>query len=201
MKRNILLVCFISAWSSISAQQTFTVTVSGFTFSPALINAKVEDMVTFSVGSNHPVLQVSEATYLANGNSALSGGFSFPSGSGTITLHEPGTLYYICKNHFSSGMKGKIEISETTDLPKTATGSGFDIFPNPVDDYLNIKNPGSSNLLAVNVYDISGKVILKADQFESGDQNRLFVKNLRKGLYFISVSYADKTYTRKFLKL
>ncbi len=187
---------------TVSAQETFTVTASGVVFTPAIINAKIGDKITFSVGASHPVLQVSEASYNSNSNSALSGGFSFPSGSGTVTAAEPGTIYYICTFHISSGMKGKIEISESTNIQKQGSFSEFDIFPNPVVETINVKNPGNSNPIAINIYDISGKKILKSDDYKPQEGNTsLNIKDLRKGIYFISVSYPDKTYTRKFLKL
>jgi len=52
------------------------------------------------------------------------------------------------------------------------------------------------------VFDISGKNVLKAESNEAAEnKTKIDVKGLRKGLYFVSVSYPDKTYTRKFLKL
>ena len=94
----------------ISAQQSFTVTASGLKFNPDLINAKIGDMITFSVGSSHPVLQVDEATFNSNGKTPLSGGFSFPSGSGTFTAIAAGTIYYVCTNHQLSSCTTLIQL-------------------------------------------------------------------------------------------
>ena len=195
---SVLLISGISAF----AQQAFTVTKSGFSFSPASISAKVGDKVTFSVGTAHPVLQVEESTYNSNGNTPLSGGFSFPSGSGTYTTADPGTIYYICVNHISLGMKGKIEVSEPTNIPKEFANAGFDVCPNPVDNVIFIKNPDSSNPLSLKIYDISGKTILTADAKNLIlNKNSVSLKSLRKGMYFITVIYPDKSFTRKLIKL
>ncbi len=202
MKTLFLSFIIFFAGISLYAQQTFTISTAGFTFSPSLINAKTGDKIEFSVGSMHPVIQVSEASFLSNSKEELSGGFSFPSGIGTITLSEPGVIYYVCENHVSSGMKGKIEVSQSTGISKESASPGFEIFPNPVDDYLNIINRGGSQPQKMNVFDISGKNVLKAESHETADNKTLVdVKGLRKGMYFVSVSYVDKTYTRKFLKL
>jgi plastocyanin len=202
MTRIIFLVTLIFSGLLVSGQQTFTVTNSGLQFNPVTINAKIGDLITFNVGAMHPVLQVNESTYLANGSAAFPGGFSFPSGSGTYTASEAGTVYYICTSHISSGMKGKIEISQATSVQKPVSFTDFEIFPNPVDDHLNIKNPESSNPVSIIVFDMSGKMILKSGILNNeNNMTSIFVNDLRKGLYFISVYYSDKTYTTKFIKL
>lgn len=99
-------------------------------------------------------------------------------------------------------MKGKIEVSVPTGLPKPSSISRFDIYPNPANETIFINNPGNSGPLKVLIYDISGKIVLKSDnQNIAGDKNSVNVNDLRKGLYFISVSYPDITYTKKFIKL
>jgi plastocyanin len=202
MNRFLFFIMVLFSGISLFAQQTFNVTASGLTFNPATVNAKVGDQVTFNVSSMHPVLQVSEATYLVNGNTALPGGFSYPSGSGTFNCSQAGTYYYICKNHISSGMKGKIIVSAATGISNSVSTSDFDMFPNPASDYIYLKRIGTTALVSAIVYDVSGKAILKCQiQNTSGNQSSVYVNELRKGLYFISVTYPDVTYTRKFIKL
>jgi plastocyanin len=194
---TLLLTGFIA-----TAQQTFIVTASGLTFSPATVNATVGDKVSFNVSAMHPVREVTEATFLANGSTALSGGFSFPSGVGEYTLTAPGTLYYICVNHISSGMKGKIVVSAATKVENQVSSSDFDVYPNPADDYIFIKNPDNSNPKSVSVFDMSGKMLLKSGSENTlNDKTTVYVSDLRKGMYFIMVSYPGKTYTRKFIKM
>jgi plastocyanin len=202
MRTNFLTIIVFFSGIALYAQQTFTITASGFTFSPDVINARTGDMIEFSVGSMHPVLQVSESSFIANSKEELEGGFSFPSGTGNFTVSEPGTLFYVCKNHVSSGMKGKIVVSQTTGISEEPSKAGFEIFPNPVNDFLNIINRGGTKPLEITLFEISGKNVLKSDDYKSSDEIiSVNVKNLRKGLYFVSVTYPDKTYTRKFLKL
>jgi plastocyanin len=200
MRKSILFSLFLISGLSIAAQQTFTVTASGFSFNPSNITAHVGDQVVFNVGSSHPVLQVDETTYNSNGNTALQDGFSFPTGLGTVNLTEPGTLFYICIPHISFGMKGKIEIMEATGISPNISAVEFNVYPNPVNDYLYFNHQGNSTLSEIEIFDVSGKTVLKASA-EDLKSNALQVDGLRKGLYFITVEYIDKSYTRKFIKL
>lgn len=90
---------------------TVTVTNSGFSFNPSLVTISSGDSVKFQLASIHDALEVSQATWNANGTAALAGGFSVPFGGGTITLTTAGTHYYVCTNHASSGMKGRIVVN------------------------------------------------------------------------------------------
>jgi len=202
MSKLILFIAILFSVSIIQAQQTFTVTAVNNTFSPATIDAVVGDKVTFSVGSFHPVLQVSEASFNANQNTALPGGFSFPSGAGDFITSQAGTFYYICKNHIASGMKGKIIVSDPLSVENEIISNSFDIFPNPVENFINIKNPDNSSPRSVSLFDMSGKLIYFSESLDSeNNKSTVSAAELRKGMYFITVVYAEKTYSRKFIKL
>ena len=87
-----------------------TVTTPGFNFSPSTLNIALGDTVEFSIGTAHNVLEVSQATWNANGNTPLPGGFSLPFGGGTLMLQNSGTYYYVCEPHAGGGMKGTITV-------------------------------------------------------------------------------------------
>lgn len=89
-----------------------TITSAGLTFTPASLTITQGDTVTWAVGATHPVLEVSMATYNANGSTG-NGGFSIPSGNGFQVFNTPGTYYYICTNHIGAGMKGTITVNAT----------------------------------------------------------------------------------------
>ena len=90
--------------------QTHTVTNAGFTFSPADITINAGDSVQWQLASIHTVLEVTQQTWNANGNTAKAGGFSTPLGGGTVKFDTPGTYFYVCEPHASIGMKGKITV-------------------------------------------------------------------------------------------
>ena len=115
---NSLILFVVSFTLSSIAQTTHTITNSGFTYSPDSLNANVGDQVTFNTDfSMHPLHEVSSATWAANGSTQLPGGFSATTGNtATFTMTQAGTRYYVCANHVSLGMKGRIFVSSTSGI-------------------------------------------------------------------------------------
>ena len=70
------------------------------------------------------------------------------------------------------------------------------IYPNPVNTILNIET--SSNLESATVYDVNGRLVLKAS-FNSTN-NQLDVRQLRTGMYFLTVSTSSGNETIKVVK-
>ena len=202
MKLKRLLLGFALVCSTMIgfAQETYIITGQKPNFIPAILNVMAGDTIIFNSGTDHPVLQVDEATYLSNGKTPFPSGFSYPSGKGTYVPHEPGTIYYICTFHIAVGMKGQIIVSENTGV-KTNSSVAFDIYPNPALDFLYFNGLKDNEPLETRVYDMAGKIVLKKDFQLTDDKSTLNIENLRKGMYFLTVYYQDKTYTRKFVKL
>ena len=93
-----------------AAPKTVTVATTGFTFTPATVTIRAGDTVNFSITSIHSALEVSKATWDANGNTS-NGGFNIPFGGGSHTFSRPGIYYYVCGAHFAMGMKGTIIVN------------------------------------------------------------------------------------------
>ena len=88
---------------------SYTITTIGMSFSPDTIVCDVGDTINFILGGNHNAVEVSDSTWLAGGNTPISGGFSF--GYGTTGMYIPDdchTFYYVCQPHSQAGMKGII---------------------------------------------------------------------------------------------
>ena len=79
MKKNLLILSILILNIAISSGKTWIVTYSGFTFSPSTITINLGDTVNFQLSSIHSALEVSQATYNADENTALKGGFHFHS--------------------------------------------------------------------------------------------------------------------------
>ncbi len=86
MKRVLLTLVLAFSLSIAMAQTTHTITASGLIYSPDNISVSVGDTVVFNVTSAHPTLEVSQATWQANGTTALPGGFDYPGGSGKLYI-------------------------------------------------------------------------------------------------------------------
>ena len=89
---------------------TVTVVSVGNTFSPSTINVSVGDSIQFNITNAHDVVEVSMATYNANGNTS-NGGFTLPFGGGNLNGLAAGTYYYVCTPHAAGGMKGTITVT------------------------------------------------------------------------------------------
>jgi len=192
---------FIS-WPVLQAQESYTVTSSGFTFTPAVLNGAVGDTIRFDVGSNHTATQVSEATWNADGTEPLEGGFNFTSGTGVFVPEETGTVYYVCEFHVSLGMKGKINVSGTSSEVNITTIQKPEVFPNPASDILYLKSSASAPPSLITVYDMTGKVQLTAkNPVMENNIIPLQVQDLHEGVYFVKLKYPGRTWVLKFIKL
>jgi plastocyanin len=139
----------------LSAQSISTV---GFTFSPALLTVQAGTDITVTIGGQHTMTEVSEATWNANGNTS-NGGFNFGPGTNTLNLTIPGTYYYVCSPHASMGMKGRIVVESSTGLAEQAFDRSFTLYPNPASDELVLSTtlaPGAELVLI----DMQGREVL-----------------------------------------
>jgi plastocyanin len=104
-----LSLVFLLALMSTAPAAQHQITNAGFSFSPANITIAVGDTVNFVLDPIHNAVEVSQATWNANGNTP-NNGFSVGFGGGTVVFALAGTYYYVCAPHASSGMKGIINV-------------------------------------------------------------------------------------------
>ncbi len=136
MKPFIASTAVILLCACVGQATTHIVNNSGSTFSPSTLTIELGDTVLFSIASIHTVREVSQATWNANGNTQLPGGFSRPAGGGIVVITTEGLHYYVCSNHNISGMKGTITVNPVTDVEPVTdrTPAGFSLtrnYPNP----------------------------------------------------------------------
>src|ERR1035437_6539811 len=117
MKKTLLIAFAI--YSGVALCNTVTIVNSGSTFSPATVTITVGDTVKFTLASIHDAVEVSQATWNANGTTALSGGFSTPFGGGLVLPAQltVGTHWYVCSPHAASmHMKGVIIVKNAAGI-------------------------------------------------------------------------------------
>jgi plastocyanin len=202
MKRILFLSSLIvSFYISSFSQTTHEINISDFTFIPNDITIASGDKVSFNGSSDHPILEVSMDTWNSNENTALSGGFSIPSGVGEKTFSEEGTHYYVCENHFSSGMKGKITISTATTIDE-ANIRKFSIYPNPLDqDYVTIILPyKSSTAINCAIYDLTGKLITQVTKVAGNKKITIDCSDFTPGIYIVQINFSNTIYSSKLVK-
>ena len=134
----------------LSAQKE--ITNDGFSFSPASLTIEAGDNVTFVLEGIHNAVEVSQATWNANGTTALPGGFSVPFGGGELLPAQlsVGTHYYVCTPHAGLGMKGIIIVGTPTGIEESSGQIDISIFPNPAMDLITVK--ASNNLLGTQYF-------------------------------------------------
>ena len=206
MKTVILFFVTLFAATCINFSKTYTITNSGFTFSPSTITINVGDTVNFVLESIHNAREVDKSTWDADGNTS-NGGFDTPDGGGMIVLTQPGTVYYVCKHHASLGMKGTITVNATTGISSVDNSLPQNYllmqnYPNPFNPATMISYalPYESKI-TLSIYDLTGKLVSKLlnNTEQPGYHSVNFnAANLASGIYFYRVEAVSVDGSKKF---
>ena len=185
---------------------SYTITTSGFTYSPPTLTVTVGDVVTIVANGTHPLAEVSQTTWMANGTATLSTGFGNKSANYTFTISSTNSIYYVCTNHVGSGMKGQITVASTTGINEQYNAIGtISLFPNPAKDKFSVKfNSTENGIVSTKLYSVCGQEIesIIADKdFTTGANTLNFEiqKNIPSGVYFIQLDFNSKKIVRKLI--
>jgi plastocyanin len=190
-----LLFIFISGYSI-----KWTVTNSGFSFSPATLTITEGDSVLFSLGSIHNAVEVSLASWNADEASPLAGGFDEPLGGGLVLPAQlsVGTHYYVCTVHVATtGMKGTIIVNTSTGITDNYLQPDLQVYPNPAYNLLTVKSNDGLFGSDYTIYDQAGRQVLGGEITD--ETLYLDVSRLQTGIYFIQVTNKQRI-TCKFVK-
>jgi plastocyanin len=186
--KKLFISLFLVSLGTAALCTTWTVTYSGYTFTPATVTITVGDDVNFVLISMHNAVEVSQATWNADGNTPLSGGFSVPFGGGLVSAAQltVGTHWYVCSPHASLGMKGIIIVSTSTGIKENQAPTNISVYPNPAVDFITVKaNTGLQNSLYI-ITDLAGRQILSGKL--NGEDNLVEISQLEKGIYLFQVA-------------
>lgn len=186
--RKYLLSIILFSFAATSFCTTWVITNTGSTFTPATITITFGDNVNFTIDGSHAVLEVSQTTWNANGNTALAGGFSTPFGGGLVPSSQlaVGTHYYVCQAHYASGMKGIIIVQSATGIKENQSLPGLSVYPNPSNNLLTIKT--SDNLIGLEYFIIDqvGRQVLNGKLVNETGQ--IDISRLSSGIYVVQLS-------------
>jgi len=94
-------------------------------------------------------------------------------------------------------------ISESVSISTLGVGEenvlGFDIYPNPAQDFLTIQLPDETLNGSLEVFDYLGRTV-KSKKINK-DDNRMNLSNLNQGVYIMKLSSEGKMGVRKFIKI
>lgn len=200
MKKSLLFI-LLAAFGYAGFSATFTINNSGLIFTPDAIAITVGDNVNFIIGNSHNAVEVSQATFNANGNTPLSGGFSVPYGGGTVPVDKltAGIHYYVCTPHAGLGMKATITVLETTGVAENTSKSGISIYPNPSNGSFQLKldNSLSSKKYDLGIYTLKGEKVYAQSDIQQKNLNEIEIFDLPKGVYIVRLYGRNENYYKK----
>jgi plastocyanin len=179
MKKLYTILCFAVIGSSAWATQ-HTVTISGFSYVPSFLTAAVGDTLNMPASNTHPNVQVSMATWNANGSTPLAGGWGMHTSAFQYVIPALGDIFYVCANHVGSGMKGQIQV--------LAGGVADLTGVNRVKILRNFINDGQVTVMNTTgikgtmlIYDLNGKQV---DDIQlSSDEQQIIELKMQHGTY------------------
>lgn len=203
MKKFTISLIFLSLGFAAFAT-TWTITNSGFGFSPMTLTIVQGDTVVFDIEGIHNAVEVSQATYNANGTSPLSGGFQLSFGGGTVFPGDlsAGTHFYVCQPHASGGMKGTIIVTQTTATETAALPKGISVFPIPSQSgifQLKIDKIEYVKSLDIEIFDPKGNKIFDRQRLVSGAIHELDLSGLNSGMYLLKLYGDTRIYSTKLI--
>jgi len=183
-------------------------------FVPDSITINLGDSVSFSLTSIHNAIEVSQATWLANGNTS-NGGFQVPFGGGLVLPAQLGlgVHYYVCSPHAAMGMKGRIFVINANSVrdDQQIGPKDFQLFqnyPNPFNPSTTIEYQISLHgNVNISIYNSLGQLVrvLYSGDSAPGTHSILWdSKNDRgvsvtSGIYFYQIKIDELIRTKKAL--
>lgn len=197
--KKIVFFFLLSSLSIASYCTTWTINNSGDTFVPPTLTIALGDSVSFVLESIHKPVEVSQATWNANGNTPLPGGFDLPFGGGLVTPAQlgAGIHYYVCAVHATLGMKGTITVQNNAGISINPLPVNISVFPNPARDLVTVKTDSGLNGSDFTITDLAGKQFL--DGKLVNESTPVDISQLVPGIYLIQVT-GQKKYSVKFIK-
>ncbi len=110
-------VACLFVFSAAASATTFTVNVSGSTFSPSAININIGDTIHWVCSGSHTVTSGTGSSDPAKGslfNQSMSNGQTFD-----FTFTSAGSFPYFCMFHEFAGMKATVTVASTGVEPVT----------------------------------------------------------------------------------
>jgi plastocyanin len=195
----ILFLLILKSTTGYGTKHTVSANGSQFAFSPDSISANVGDTIVFVLAGIHSALEVSQSTWSAGNSDASNGGFAVPFGGGQTVVTQAKTYYYVCQNHYSMGMNGRIFVSIATGVPNLVSStSTLEVYPNPVTNKAIVKTnlpAGKTNELRI--FDVAGKCIYHENNVASSYSFDMTA--MPSGVYFLIIKSDDVFLEKKLI--
>jgi hypothetical protein len=122
----------------------------------------------------------------------------------TFPLQDFGSGYYQgTSGGFVDGFISRFAITSflPTGFEEEIVDGAFSIYPNPTSSDLTISFVEQQKNVVIQVYDVSGKLLVERDLIGSSSQNVVYLNDMQlpSGMYMINIRTADFTKTAKFI--
>ncbi|MBS3913879.1 MAG: T9SS type A sorting domain-containing protein [Bacteroidetes bacterium] len=154
--KKLLILPFLSATALFATNHV--ISISGTNYSPNLLLVQLNDVVTIEASSTHPLVQVSKATWDASLTTELAGGWGTKTANHQITISNTDSIFFVCQNHASAGMKGMIvfdQVNKTSEIKITSVVQ----IENPVKNGLLQIHNSNSQALDIHMFDLQGRLV------------------------------------------
>jgi plastocyanin len=207
--KTLLTAIYLLSLTGTLFSTTIAISNSGTTFSPASVTIQQGDTVIFNLGSAHNVVEVSQSTWNANGNTS-NGGFSLGFGGGQLIFNTTGIFYYVCAPHAAIGMKGVITVSGATGIGTTLSESGKNheletVYPNPFSDRLTLNfTLAVPSRITIDLMDITGNIVLRIvnNDYNAGKQvENIDLADLKPGQYLVNYHSSRESTVQHLIKV
>jgi plastocyanin len=195
MKNIFTLLIFILSIAFIKAEN-YSITTSGFSYSPDNLSVNVGDVITISASNTHPLVQVDKETWGSNGSTPSQNGWGVKTSDYSFTAETEDTIYYVCQNHVGMGMKGMIIVSNTTSVSNLSNmENDIEVYPNPVNDVMFVSAINDIYPFDLAIYSMSGSMLI-SKKINSKDVE-INTSGLKEGFYLLDLNYGEFRKTRK----
>lgn len=168
MKHMILLPAMLTAAFAL-AQQAHHITLEKDVFHPEFLVVEAGDPISVSIHGAHTLTEVSATTFRAggitpNGGIHIGAGTALDHDSATFSLNETGEYYFISEGHNAPQAKLHIVVISATNTGITANVDATmpAMFPNPADDHVRFPAHEHLDMMSVEAFDQSGRLVLQA---------------------------------------
>ncbi len=97
-----------------------------------------------------------------------------------------------------------VEIVDNVGRPELVTNANIDIYPNPVNDLINVSlgQDADNKNVVVRLEDVAGRLLMVKDFGTNvvGDLSIKTPKDLAEGIYFVRINVGEQSYLRKIVK-
>jgi plastocyanin len=185
---------------------SYTITIVGtYSYSPPTLTVSVGDVVTIQASTFHPLIEVSQADWIAGTTNTLSAGFGTKISNYTFTITSTNTIYYMCKIHGPMGLKGQIIVNSAGISELNNSIGNVSLFPNPAKEKVSVKFKSSENvMLTAKLYSVCGQEVqslITNKEFFPGDNSFTFElqNNIPSGVYFMELNCNSKKTVKKII--